>query len=421
MTSNNNSYIFNEAAFGTVNGTNKVFTLANPIATIESLRVGYIEYTNFTYTWNTITLADAPTVLNGWVYVDYFYSASADTFDSVNLIYDETLIGEVDWINKVFYSVYPIDQIDELRVWGVSYNNFTFNGRAVTLAAAPTSSLGAPHIDYYRKDVALPTIDSGVTLSELRSSIYLRIGHEVTSLQFPKDLADEYISEGVTRISKMKRDRNKRGIFSFHKASDSQVMGTDGNKIYASLSNYLPSKGIAIIEGGDVVYYSQKGTNYISSISDLELNEIEDSRIQFGYKLSKNIDKISEVFVDGFKLTPVDFAEYRTKYSGNVFTVYNSYLFLPFNLADGNVITVVYVARHTSEYTDNSIIDFDGDYLSVIKTFVLMNMYHDREDDREQREEIRYKTLLREYKRELAKQYETTAAVMWTAWPLTRW
>lgn len=418
--SNNNSYIFNETATGALDGVNKVFTVANSIATIESLRIGYIEYTNFSYSWNTITLADAPTIINGGVYVDYFYDTTSVTFDSANLIYDEVLIGTVDWVNKLFYSIYPIDKIDELRIGWLSYSSFTFNWRAITLATAPSVALGAPHIDYYRKDVALPTIDSWVTLSELRSSIYLRIGHDITSLQFPKELADEYISEGVVRISKMKRDRNKRGIFSFHKASDSMVTLTDGNTITTATSKYLPSKGIAIIEGWDVVYYNQKGDWFITSISDLEVDAIAWLKIQFGYKLSKNIEKISEVFIDWFKLTPQDFAEYRLQYSWDAYCVYNSHLFLPYSTWESSIVTVVYISKNNSSYTDTDIIDFDWEYLSVIKTFVLMNMYHDREDDREQREEMRYKQLLREYKRELATQYANTSWVMQTAGPLTR-
>ena len=418
---NNNSYIFNESATWVINGVNTTFTLVNNIETIESLRIGYIEYTDFTFSGNTIILADAPSVINGGVYVDYFFSAITATFDSVNLLYDEVLIGDVDGVNKVFYSVYPIDKIDELRIWGISYSWFTFNWRALTLQSAPSSIQWAPHIDYYRKDVNLPIIDSGVTLSELRASIYLRIGQTVTSLQFPQELADEYISEGVTRISKMKRDRNKRGIFSFHKASDSQVISTDGNKIYCSVSKYLPSKGVSILEGGNVVYYSQKGTDYISSLSNLEVNDIGGKKVQFGYKLSKNINKISEVFIDGFKLTPADFAEYRMNYSTQNYCVYNSYLFLPYGITDGSVITVVYVAEATSKYSDSDIIDFDGDYLPVIKSFVLWNMYKDREDDRKVDEKQNYMEVLREYKRELSKQYDNTSWVFQSASPLNRW
>lgn len=421
---NNSSYIFNELASWLVNGSNKVFTLVNTISSIESIRVWYIEYTNFTYSWNIITLNDAPSVINGWVYVDYFYEATTNVFDSVNLIYDEELVGTVDGVNKIFYSVFPIDKIDELRIWGIAYNSFTINGRCVTLAAAPTTSLWVPHLDYYRKDVNVNTIDSWVTLAELRSSIYTRLGQTITSLQFPKELADEYISEGIIRISKMKPDRTKRWIFSFHKANDGQISSTDGNRIVVDrISVYLPSKGIAIIDGWEVVYYNWKSrtSNSISSLSDLDLNEIAWLKIQYGYKLSKTISKVSEVFYDGFKLTPCDFAEYRFSKDKDKFCEYNGYLFLPYNVVDWAIITVVYTGRHNSEYSDTDIIDFDWDYLPVIKSFVLYNMYKDREDDRFTNEMGNYKQLLREYKRELGKQYETTSAVFQTAWPLNKY
>ena len=65
-------------------------------------------------------------------------------------------------------------------------------------------------LDYYREDVNVNYIESGVTFSQLRSSIYTRLGQQITSLQFPKELADEYVSEGIIRVSKMKRDRTKR-------------------------------------------------------------------------------------------------------------------------------------------------------------------------------------------------------------------
>lgn len=412
----NSSYIFNEQAQWAVNWTNKVFTVVNTISTIESLRIWYIEYTNFTYSGNTIILADAPSVINWGVYVDYFYESSSNTFDSVNLIYDEVLIWEADGVNTVFYSVYPIDKIDELRVWGVSYSWFTINGRCVTLNAAPSSVMGAPHIDYYRKDVNVNTIDSWVTLSELRSSIYTRLGQTITSLQFPRELADEYIVEWITRISKMKRDRTKRGIFTFHKANDWVITITDWNSVnVGSTSKYLPARGIAVIGKWNVVTYWTKTPTSISSISWLELNDIYWERIQYGYKLSKNIQKLSEVFIAWFKLTPADFAEWRGSRDNDKFCVYNWYLLLPYRTIDWETVTCVYTTSHTTEYTENDIIDFDWDYLPVIKSFVLWNMYKDREDDRYNLELSNYKEILREYKRELSRQYETTSAVFQTA------
>lgn len=410
----NNSYIYNETASGVVNGVNKVFTVSNTIDTIESLRIWYVEYTNFIYSGNTITLNDAPTVINGGVFVDYFYDTSITTFDNVNLIYDEELIGEADWINTLFYSVFPIGRVDELRIDWVAYTSFTINGRAITLNDAPSSVVGAPHIDYYRKDVDVEMRDSGITFANLRSSIYTRIWQTITSLQFPKALADEYIVEWVTRISKMKRDRVKRWVFAFRKAFDSSVVSNTANEInVGTTSKYLPEKGIAILSEGNVLYYSHKSATSISTLYWLELDTIADERIQFGYKLSATIEKISEVFIDWLKLTPCDFAEYigyQTK-SQDKFCVYNGYLFLPFTSTEGNVIRVVYIGKATSTYEDTDIIDFNWDYLPVIKSFVMWNMYKDREDDRYVNEYRNYEQLLREYKRELSKQYETTSAV----------
>lgn len=416
---NNNSYIYNEQATWTLDWVNVTFTVSNPISQIESLRVGYVEYTSFTYSGNTIILDDAPTVLNGWVYVDYFYDSSSNEFSAINLIYDEVLSGVADWINKTFIAVYPVDMIDELRVWGVVYTNFYTSWRYVILNDAPSSLDWAPHLDYYRKDAQISTIDSWVTLAQLRSSIYVRIWQTVTSLQFPKELADEYISEWVKRISKMKRDKTKRWVLSFHKAYDWIIEWTNGLILdVGSVSRYLPAKGIGIIRWWDVVYYNNKTTSSITSISDLDIDLVSWLKIQYGYKLPRNIEKVSEVFINWFKLTPSDFAEYRAHKAIDKFTVYNWYLFLPYRTTDAEIVTVVYTCAHNSQYWDNDIIDFDGDYLPVIKTFALWNMYHDREDDRMQKEEARYKELLKEYKREISKQFENTSWVFQTSWPL---
>ena len=415
----NSSYIYNEQAQWVVNWVNKNFIVAHNISSVESLRIGYVDYTNFTVSGNTIILADAPTTISGGVYVDYFYDTAIQTFDNVNLIYDETTIGEADWINTVFYSIYPIGRIDELRVWGVVYTAYTVNGRAITLAAAPSSVLGAPHIDYYRSDVTVPFLDSGITLADLRSSIYTRIGQTITSLQYPKALADEYISEGVIRISKMKRDKIKRGVFTFRKAFDTTIVSCDWSTITTwTTSVYLPQRGIAVVDQGNVIYYSAKSATWISTLTWLELDTVADSKISFGYKLSLTIEKVSEVFIDWLKLTPCDFAEYMNdKKAADKFCVYNGYLLLPYLSVDGNVVRVVYICKNTSSYVDTDIIDFNWDYIPVIKSFVLYNMYKDREDDRYNAESANFKQLLKEYKRELSKQYETTSAVFQYGWP----
>lgn len=417
----NSSYIYNEQAQWLINWVNVNFVVAHNISSVESVRIGYVDYTNFTFSWNVITLASAPTVLSWGVFVDYFYDTSIQTFDNINLIYDEETIGIADWVNKVFYSVFPIGRIEELRIDGVAYTSYTINWRAITLADAPSEIVWAPHIDYFRKDVEVNFIDSWVTLSSLRSSIYQRIWQTVTSLQFPKELVDEYISEGIVRISKMKRNKDKRWVFAFHKAWDWVITSSDGNIIWLwSVSKYTPEKGVCIVDNKNVVYYSHKTSSTISSITWLEIENIVWSKIKFWYKLSKTIDKVSEVFIEWFKLTPCDFAEYMWN-PQDKFCVFNWYLFLPYTTKEGWVITLSYVGKNTSTYVDTDIIDFDWDYLSVIKSYVLYNIYKDREDDRYRDEKQNYTEVLREYKRELSKEYETTSAVFQTAGPLNRY
>lgn len=419
----NIQYIYNEQAQGTLDGVNKVFTVSKTIDSVESIRIGYVEYTNFAFVWNTITLADAPSPLYWWVYVDYFYWVdNLETFFTASLIYDEALSGEVNWVNKTFTTVYPIDKVDELRVSSIPYTNFTVNGRYVILNDAPIVSQWAPRIDYYREDSNVWTIDSWVTMEQLRSSIYTRLGQTITSLQYPKELVDEYIREWVGRVSKLKRDKRKRSVFTFHKAADWLIASVTWSNINIwTTSKFLPSQWNAVVDGWNYINYAYKTATDIQWISWLSVEDIEWKAIVFGYRLPHWVDKISEVFLDWFKLTPSDFAEYRAHVDSDKFCVHNGYLFIPKSFTDGRVVTVVYYALHVYDYDDNDIIDFDWDYIPVIKSYVLYNVYKDREDDRFINEYNAYKEILKEYKRELSRQYETTSAVFQTASILNKW
>lgn len=96
------NFIYNEQLTWVVDGVNTVFTSANDIDEVESIRIGWAEYTNFSFTGNTVTFAFAPTTALGSPYMDYFVawitptpSASQKTFRQiVTEIYEE--IGQYE-------------------------------------------------------------------------------------------------------------------------------------------------------------------------------------------------------------------------------------------------------------------------------------------------------------------------------------
>lgn len=66
------NYIFWETPSWAINWVNKVFTLTNTIDKIEEIYIWGASYRSFSYTWNTITLTDAPTVATWAPIVDYW-------------------------------------------------------------------------------------------------------------------------------------------------------------------------------------------------------------------------------------------------------------------------------------------------------------------------------------------------------------
>lgn len=107
------SFIYNEQLTGTVNGVNTVFTSANTIDEIESMRLWGAEYSGFSFTGNTVTLTDAPTVGLGSPYIDYFIEAATPTpssstvtfWDLRSQIYED--IGQDDGSPQ-----YPVSMVD---------------------------------------------------------------------------------------------------------------------------------------------------------------------------------------------------------------------------------------------------------------------------------------------------------------------
>ena len=66
------NYVYSETLSGTVDWVNKVFTSAYEIDRIDELNIWGVTYTDFSFTWNVITLTDAPSVVLGSPKLSYF-------------------------------------------------------------------------------------------------------------------------------------------------------------------------------------------------------------------------------------------------------------------------------------------------------------------------------------------------------------
>ncbi len=399
-----NSYIYNESLQWVVNWVNKVFTSAYPISQVESLRVWSVEYTNFTVTWNQVTLTDAP---SSQVYLDYFLDSSPIINDPVNFIYNETLVGSVDWVNTVFTSLYPISSIEELRVGWVSYTNFSYNWKVIILATAPTIIQWSPTIDYYKASAYKPLISSGTTFSQIRNDIYTQIGQTINSLQYPVDLVNLHIKEGLKTISNLKTNRKKVSVYSFNKANDwiVQTIGWTWINV-GTIPQYTPTKWIVAVGYNEFVDYYTTTSSEFTSLVWLDISLVEGMKYSVWYRIPNNVKRVAEVYLNGFKLDPLDIREFTIWGSWIWFFQFDNYLFVPYSTRENEIITVFYTSDTWELDSDTSIVDFEWDYMKVLRRYVLKEVYHDREDEREDRANMKYKEDLREYKSFISKSHD---------------
>lgn len=110
------TFIYNEIPSGAINGVNTVFTVLNNIEKIEEVFIWGVAYRSLSFTWNTITLNDAPPT-GAAISVDYFVasptptpsSSTAPTFlEVIDDVY-EKLWQNPD--NKATNKTYKLNQV----------------------------------------------------------------------------------------------------------------------------------------------------------------------------------------------------------------------------------------------------------------------------------------------------------------------
>lgn len=330
-----------------------------------------------------------------------------------NFIYGETLIGTVDGVNTVFTSLYPIDRIEDLRLGSIDYSSFSFTGTTVTLTDAPTVGTGAPIVDYFRSDVMVTPSASTVTFLDLIDSIFLRIGQDSTSHQFPIDLVKEYCVEGVNIHNNLKiNPLTKIGTYAFNKAEDMEASVYSATEIdVGTIPDYVPTSGKLLLEGGGLVSYSSVTASAFTSLSGVSFVYPAGMEVNVGYAIPGGVKKISEVIIDGNVLTFADFREFSTYSPRDKFTVIDGYLFLPRTLTD-YIVVVNYTKDNVEPVEDADIIDFEPEYVNVLKLYVMKEIYADREEDRAVSTERRYNTALRRYRSYISRQVDGINNVM---------
>lgn len=331
---------------------------------------------------------------------------------STNFIYNETLIWVVDWVNTIFTSLYPIESIEDLRLGGVDYTNFGFVGNTITLTDAPTLSTGAPNIDYFKATLIPASVVGDKTFETFVSEIYEDIGQEITSYQYPRTMVERYVREELPLHSNFKvNPQRKVWTYSFNKANDySAVSYSASSLLIGTIFPYTPATGKLLLWYGGVVNYTSINATSFLGISWLEVVYKGWDMITVGYAIPTWVKKISEVFVNGRLLAFRDFREYiSTQY--NSYTVFDWFLFLP-RTSGETIITVTYTKDNINPLETSSIIDFEPEYLNVIRFAVEVKLFTFRDDERLANVVNTYKKSLRDYKSYIGKQVDWTNNIM---------
>lgn len=322
-----------------------------------------------------------------------------------NYIYNETLLGVIDWVNTVFTTLYPIQNIEEVYIGGAVYRNvsFTAGEQSITFATAPTIGMSQPTIDYFRADIE-PTPDTSlVTLGDVLEDVYDYIGQErIKNWQpnkvYKESIIKKHITKGFDRIRNMRYYKDNISSFSFNKAKDWEAWDYSPTSLFIGERDYVPANWYYLVKDSAVVNYTSFvegnlnwGSGFVYKKGDL---------VSIGYRLPNIVKKVSEIIIDWVALEYRDIREF--KINSSYYTIYltqsgNRYLFLPFTKED-KLVTVRYIQNYTEPTLDTDIINIEREYSEVLSLYAAYRVFLFREDDRARDTKGEYLEALNFYK-----------------------
>ena len=112
------NFIYNEIPSWSVNWTNKVFTVINDIDKIEEVFIWGAAYRSLSFSWNTITLVDAPPIGTS-ISVDYFIAGITPTPSSSTVTFLEVIndVYEKLWQNPDNKAINKTYKLNQVKLW----------------------------------------------------------------------------------------------------------------------------------------------------------------------------------------------------------------------------------------------------------------------------------------------------------------
>lgn len=406
--------ITSEIATWVVNGTNKVFVVSKLISNINSIVVSWNDYAQYSFNGSTILLDDAPS--SGSVLVTYSYESNYDFLDNTAWIVGEIMQGDVNSTNKVFTSYYPISLIDEVRVNSIVVTWYTIVGNSILLQSAPTTWY--VEIDYFRKDLLIRDYsrDLYYTKKEVRDAVYTEIGQDDTSVQYPINLVDWAVTDGITELVTQVTDKSRTLTYQIDNGTYA-TLSTIDNSISSFNYTYdkvLPPMG-RLMSGNDgniVEYTSVSSSNTINVSWFTKFPNESGIKYFVGYKLPRNIKRV--ISVDSGQLQNAwTIGMFITSWG---YIVNNGYIYIRWNATH---IIEVELNEYIESSMDDSLIYIDREDIGVVIYYALRQLYQSRESDKLNTASQLYLEKLKSYKRRMIKKRTSNYwNVLKTSWRL---
>jgi hypothetical protein len=348
---------------------------------------------------------------------------------STNFIFNETLVGTVDGVNTVFTSAQPIGSIEDLRLGGVDYTDFSFvqGSQTVTLTDAPTVGTGAPRMDYFVYEATPAVVGTTQTFGGLVDSTYMVLGHDRASEQFQEDLVKEKLNEASRVLNNSRNNpKLKLGSYSFNPTGEIEATAYSATEIsVGTVPAGTPADGVVVLRGASPVEYTGLSASAFTGLTGLGFAYEAGDVVNVGYQIPSAAKKVSAVYVDGVRLDYVDFrlfSNYSKSYvdETNRYTVWRNsagdeFLLIPASCEDTSVVTVHYVPVNLQYDDDADLLDFEPEYRQLLSLYAAYKCCLYREDDRWQTFKNEYDMEFQKYKAYLRRAEGTQSKVVSTA------
>ena len=319
----------------------------------------------------------------------------------MNFIYNETLSGVIDWVNKQFTTLNNIEKIEEVYLWGIAYRDVSFVWNIVTFNIAPPVGASSPTIDYFIETVASPSVLTDVTFWEVIDETYDIISEKRKAVwPYKESFIKRLINKGVKRIKNMRVYKNRIQSYTFNQAADGSVNGYNASSINIWEKDYVPSSWAIMLWNNSFVRYNWYTGGSLVAIAWYVYSNGD--KYSIGYKVPEGVKRPAEVSINGVPLEYVDMREWSIAYNNKYTYLHDStgdrYIFLPYTTNSKNVVTVSYTPDYVLYTDDADIIDIDYEYTEVLTTWVAYKALLYREDERALAVKEEHREAMREFK-----------------------